>query len=117
MKRSINERKKSEDSRGCSGFKREIGELLAHVCFKCGTMGPVLEEELFQMTCVRINAENTRQWQCARCSAESPSFDEVSQKLKEEGQRLRSGETLQERALKAVTLPGSTKGSHTLPNT
>ena len=59
------------------------------------------------MTCVGINADNTRRWSCARCDAESPPFEVVSRKLKEEGQRLRSSEILHERALKAVTLPGS----------
>ena len=50
MKRRINEDKRKEDSRGCSSFKKEIGDLLSHVCFKCGSVGPILEEELFQIT-------------------------------------------------------------------
>ena len=107
LKRRINECKRKEDSRGCSSFKKEISALLSHVCFQCGTMGPVSGEELFQMTCVAVNADNTKQWRCARCTTQSPLFDVVSQQMKEEGQRLRSGEILQERALKAVILPGS----------
>ena len=109
MRRRINESKTREDSRGYSSFKKEIGNLLSHVCFKCRTMGPVLEEELSQMTCAGIDDSDTMQWRCALCTAQSPPFDEVSLKLKEEGQRLRSSDFHQERALKAVTSPGSNK--------
>ena len=109
LKRRINESKRKEDSCGCSSLKKEISALLSHVCFKCGTMGPVLDEELFQMTCVGVNADSSKQWRCARCTAESPLFDAVSQQLKEEGQRLRGREIIQERALKAMALPGSNK--------
>ena len=108
MKRKIKESKEREDSDEGNYFRREIGELLGHVCFKCGIMGPVLEEESFKMTFVGIRDDGLRLWRCSICSDQSPPFDELRQRLRNEGERLRSsGVQLQERELKAVAMQGS----------
>ena len=106
IKRKIQESKEKEDSDECKLFWKEIGELLSHVCFKCGTMGPVLEEEYFNMTFVGNRDDGLALWRCSSCSDQSPPFDEMKQTLKEEGERLRSGRH-HERELKAVALQGS----------
>ena len=109
MKRKIKASKQKEESHGCKYFREEIGGLLSHVCFKCGTMGPVLREESFQMTFVGSREDGLELWRCSRCSNECPSFDEVRQMLMRKGETLSSGGNFQERELKAVILPCSGK--------
>ena len=107
MRRKIKESKQKEDSRGCNYFREEIGKILSHVCFKCGTMGPVVKEESFQITRVGTRDDGLELWQCSKCSNQSLPYDELRQTWKNRGEKLRSGDPLQERELKAVTLPGS----------
>ena len=107
MRRKIKESKQKEDSLGCNYFREETGELLSHVCFKCGTMGPLLAEESFKMTFVGDREDGFGLWKCSGCFGQNPAFDELKKILEDEGERLRSGDLLQERELKAVTLQGS----------
>ena len=105
IRRKIKERKQKEDSLGCNYFREGIGEILSHVCFKCGTMGPVVREESYQISCVGTRDDGLQLWQCSKCSNQSLPHDELRQTWKNIGETLRSGGNFQERELRAVILP------------
>ena len=114
MKRSMRERRNSEERSGCILYEDELASLLKHVCCKCGAMGPVLEDAACNMTFYGVNQDGINLWLCAECCMNSPPYQEFRRKLSEKTESLKwfSGSEL------SIAFIGqSERVTFTLPNT
>ena len=88
LKRRIIAAKEKEQSCGIMIFKKELSQLLAHVCVKCGCMGPTTGEE-FLLKGGWTDDCDERLWFCSSCSEESQDFAEVKRQLEDRVNRLK----------------------------
>ena len=108
MKRTINASKKKEQGFGCLTFKKELSQLLAHTCCKCGTMGPVIGEDNFVMRGGwKDDATDRASWFCSKCSEDSPDYNEFRQRLEGEVDRLKGPRGSQDSDIKVVRCSAS----------
>ena len=102
MRRMINTSKR-EQGCGFLSFKHELSQLLAHVCCRCGAMGPVEGEDDFVLKGGWTDADGNPVWFCSTCSEESPEFKEVKQKLEGYTERLKGPQGSQVGDIKVVS--------------
>ena len=102
MRRTMNEKKREEQSYGCVSFREELSRILNYACCRCGTLGPVAGEEQFVMRGGWTDANGDPAWFCSKCSENSPEWETVRQKLSDDVERLKGPNDSQECDLKAV---------------
>ena len=107
MRRAIKEVKEKEQSIGCTHYREELSQILRHICGKCAVMGPEVGEEDFGLRGGWSRTDGERMWFCSKCTTESPDFEEVKQKLKDDSERLKGQRGSEESDLKVVRLPRS----------
>ena len=102
MRRTMNEKKREEQSYGCVSYREELSQILNYVCCRCGTMGPVVGEEHFVMRGGWTDGNGDQAWFCSKCSEDSPEWETVRQKLSDDTERYKGPNNSQECEVKAV---------------
>ena len=109
LKRVMKQNKENEQTCGYITYGKELNQLLAHICCRCGSMGPVDGEDAFVMRggWTYDDDESEALWFCSKCTEESPDYDEFLQKLKEDTDKLKGPRSCQQNAIKVVKSPTS----------
>ena len=102
MKRLIKASKTRKEGFGYVPYRTELSQLLAHICCRCGTMGPVVGEDDFVLRGGWTDADDNPVWFCSKCTEESPDFEEVKRKMQDETERLKGPRGSQHRDIKVV---------------
>ena len=111
LKRIMKQNKEKEQTCGYITYGKELTQLLAHVCCRCGSMGPVGGKDGFTMRggWTYADGESEALWFCTQCTEESPEYEEFLQKLKANTDRLKGPSSCHQNAIKIVKSPTSSK--------
>ena len=102
MKRSMKQNKEKQQSYGYVSYRKQLMQILAHVCCKCGVMGPVAGEPDFVLRGGWTNADDKEVWFCSKCTDTSPQYADVKRQLVEDTERLKRPRGSQESDIKVV---------------
>ena len=97
MKRQMTSAKEKERCCGNLMYKKELSQLLGHVCAMCGSMGPVIGED-FSLK----GGWNGHAWICGNCSEESPEYDQVKQQLEDKVEKLKKAQSSPSSDIKVI---------------
>ena len=110
MKRVMKQSKTNDENCGYAAYTEELTHVLEHVCCKCGVMGPPVEgEDDFVLRGGWTDVDGGRVWFCSKCTEDSPGYDDVEEKLRENTEKLKGPRTCHENVIKVVKSPTSAR--------
>ena len=102
MRRMIKQNKQKEHSFGYVAYKKELMNIMDHVCCKCGTMGPLVGKDCFVLRGGWTDADGEKAWFCPNCTEESLEYADVKQKLRNDTEKLKGPRNSQNNDMKVV---------------
>ena len=102
MRRMIKQNKQKKQSSGHVTYRKELMQILSHVCCKCGNMGPLVGEDGFVLKGGWTNANDESAWFCTKCTETSPEYADVKRQLREDIEKLKGPRSSQDSDMKAV---------------